>query len=458
MDELFRADNAVPTYHDIPPAAVIPRFSYAFWIVIALILMVSVGGGIVFLGYKYVNANLGTWLHRHHDGGVPFDSDLPTAKRDLNGTLAGLKIVEVTPNSPASRAGLKYGDVLIAYNKRPITNQDEIEAVMGYFERQHDRTGPPKTAELSVYRDGDMTVKTLQVPIGKLGIYTREWTFAGAFVEDAIVDRDHYAEAEKYADEAAASGQYTDDQILHMRMLCVNNEKDGDNIRQIQVDELYRKYPADKLTLFGNYDLLYNKRYRAGAAVFERYLKIKKVDVSTELNLAKCYTEMDKYDEAEALITKVLARPENDANAPSEYGLSVLSNIRARIYLGRRQYAEAQAGFRAALDRYPHDSYYALAFLYCAARREVAGEKLGEFEAAYKMVTARSHETERLMGYHIVALRAFILVKQQHVSDARAAVLQWKDSADAQRYIPMFWRRFPDGSEIIDNWNALMAE
>jgi hypothetical protein len=48
MDELFRADNPVPTYHDIPPAAVIPRFSYAFWIVIALILMVSVGGGIVF--------------------------------------------------------------------------------------------------------------------------------------------------------------------------------------------------------------------------------------------------------------------------------------------------------------------------------------------------------------------------------------------------------------------------
>jgi S1-C subfamily serine protease len=73
----------------------------------------------------------------------PFDSDLPTA-RDLNGTLAGLKIVEVTPNSPASRAGLKYGDVLIAYNKRPITNQDEIEAVMGYFERQHDRTASPR--------------------------------------------------------------------------------------------------------------------------------------------------------------------------------------------------------------------------------------------------------------------------------------------------------------------------
>lgn len=428
--------------------------NYLPWIIVPTLLLFA-AVVIVVAGYKYASPKLEAWLQTVR-GTV--GRGTPSAKTDLYGTLAGLKIVEVVPDSAASRAGLKYGDVLIAYNKRPITNEEEIDAVMGYFQDEYRRTGKPDTVELSLYRDGDMAVKTLRVPIGYLGIYTREWTFAGAFVEDAIVDRDNYAEAEKYVDEAAASGKYTDDQVLHMRMLCLNNEKDGDSIRQSQVDELYRKYPADKLTLFGNYDLLYNKRYRAGAAVFERYLKIKKVDVSTELNLAKCYTEMDKYDEAEGLITKVLARPDTDANAPSEYGLSVLSNIRARIYMGRRQYAEAQAGFRAALDRYPDDSYYTLAFLYCAARRELAGEKSGEFEAAYKTVTARSRETERLMGYHIVALRALILVKQQHASDARAAVRQWKDSPDAKRYIPMFWRRFPDGSEVIDNWNALMSE
>jgi tetratricopeptide (TPR) repeat protein len=428
--------------------------NYLPWIIVPTLLLFA-GVLIVVAGYKYASPKLAAWLQTVR---ASVERRTPSAKTDLQGTLAGLKIVEVVPDSPASRAGLKYGDVLIAYNNRPITNEEEIGTVMAYFQAEYDKTGKPNTVELSLYRDGDMTVKTLLVPIGRLGIYTREWTFAGAFVEDAIVDRDNYAAAEKYADEAAASGKYTDDQVLHMRMLCLNNEKDDDNIRQTQVDELYRKYPADKLTLFGNYDLLYNKRYRAGAAVFERYLKLKKIDVSTELNLAKCYTEMDKYDEAERLITKVLARPDDDANAPSEYGLSVLSNIRARIYMGRRQYAEAQAGFRAALDRYPDDSYYTLAFLYCAARRELAGEKSGEFEAAYKSVTARSHETERLMGYHIVALRALILVKQQHVSDARAAVSQWKDSADAKRYIPMFWRRFPDGSEVIDNWNALMSE
>ena len=438
-----------------PAAAKNPTSSNSVtWIIGALLLVLVFGGLAAAAGYKYVSANLATWLQSTRDRSG-FGQGVPAVKKDLYGTLAGLKIVEVTPNTPASRAGLKYGDVLIAYNKRPITNDDEIKSVMAYFKEQEERTGKPKTVELSLYRDGDMTVKTLQVPVGRLGIFTREWTFAGAFVEDAIVDRDNYAAAEKYASEAAASGQYTEDQILHMHLLCVNNEKDGDNIRQIQVDELYRKYPSEKLTLFGNYDLLYNKRYRAAAAVFERYLKIKRVDVSTELNLASCYTEMEKYDEADALIARVLARPDDDENAPSEYGLSVLANIRGKIQMGRRQYDLAQARFQKALERYPDDPYYTLAFLYCAAQRDVNGEKPGEFEAAYKTISSQSQETERLMGYHVDALRAFTLVKKNRMQEARTAVSRWQNSADAKRYIPIFWRRFPDGSMIIDNWNGL---
>jgi tetratricopeptide (TPR) repeat protein len=329
---------------------------------------------------------------------------------------------------------------------------------MAYAGWQRDEAGKPGTAELSLYRDGDMAVKTLQVPIGRLGIYTREWTFAGAFVEDAIMEHDDYASAEKYANQAAGeTGHYSGDQLLHMRMLCVNNEKDGEEVRNRQVDELYRNYPPDKVTLFGNYDLLYNKRYRAGAAIFERYLKITKVDVSTELNLASCYTELGRYDDAETLITTVLARPVGDDNAPSVYGLSVLSNIRGRIEMGHRQYERAQERFLAALEHYPDDPYYALAFLYCATQREAKGEKPGEFETAYKTVSARSGAMEALMAYHIDALRAFLLVKHNRKQEASALVWKWKDSADAKRYIPIFWARFPEGSNIIDNWNSLLS-
>jgi tetratricopeptide (TPR) repeat protein len=344
---------------------------------------------------------------------------------------------------------------LIAYNGRPIANEEELDAVMRFFARQQDQKGRPITVELSLYRD--LTVRTLTVPLGRLGIYTREWTFAGAFVEQAIGSGD-YVSAEKYLAEATASGHYTSDQILHMRLLCLNNESDGDAIRQNQADELYRKYPSEKLRLFANYDLLYHKRYRAAAAIFEKYLKLNSVDVATELSLALCYTEMEKYDDADALLARIVARPETDQNAATQYVLSELSNLRARIYMGRGQYARAQELFKKALDQYADNSYYALAFLYCAARREIVEDRAGEFEAAYEFVTGRSDEIEPLIGYHIDALRAYVQVKRRHLSAARVTVDKWIDSADARRFVPLFWRHFPNGAEIINNWNQLLGE
>lgn len=422
------------------------RTSRVFWILITSMLVFSTAEWNVFAGQTSARRSR-----------IRLERRIPSVRTDLAGTLAGLKIVGAGPNSAAVRSGLKYGDVVIAYNNRPVTSEEELDAVIRFFQQQFDQTGRHITAGISLYRDGDMSVRTFRVPVGRLGIHTREWTFAGAFVQDAVVARDDYAAAEKYVAEAAVSGHYTDDQILHMRILCLNNEKDGEKIRQIQVDKLYRKYEPEKLRLFANYDLMYHKRYRAGAAIFERYLKINREDVATELTLALCYTEIEKYHEAEALLAKVLARPKTDANAVSEYGHTLLSNIQARIYMGRGQYDRAQESFKKALEHHPNDLYYTLAFLYCAARREAAGEQAGNFESAYEMVSARLEETEDLMGYHVDALRAFVLVNRQRISIARAAVVKWKDSADAERYIPVFWRRFPQGEEIINNWNLLMG-
>jgi hypothetical protein len=62
------------------------------------------------------------------------------------------------------------------------------------------------------------------------------------------------------------------------------------------------------------------------------------------------------------------------------------------------------------------------------------------------------------MGYHIDALRAFILVKHNRVDEAKRAVAKWRTSDAAKRYIPIFWRRFPEGMAIIDNWNTLVTQ
>lgn len=421
------------------------QLKYVYWMIVTSVVVYLLGG--LNVGAQQKSAN----LRRER---IP----IPSVKTDLSGTRAGVKITGVGSNSAAARAGLKYGDVVIAYNNRPITNEEELDAVIRFFQQQFEQTGRQVTAELSLYRGGDLSVRTFRVPVGRLGIYTRDWTFAGKLIQEAIIDREDYAAAEEYVNEAVASGHYTDDQILHMRLLCLNNETDGDKIRQTQVDQLYKKYQPEKLRLFANHDLLYHNRYYAAAAIFERYLKIKPADVSTELTLASCYAETGKYDEAEALLAKVLGRPKADESAASEYGLSMLSNIQAKIYMGRGQYARAQESFKKALEQYPDDPYYTLAFLYCAARREVSGDEAGDFEAAYKMVSTRVEKTEGLMGYHVDALRAFVFMKQQHVYKARTMVVKWKDSADAKRYIPIFWRSFPDGVEIVNNWNLLIRQ
>lgn len=446
MDKLCRRDRAAGASRNLNDQL---RTKHIFRIIVTSILALFVGQWDLLAAQKAANMRKAR---------VRFEARIPSVKTDLSGTVAGLKIIGVGPNSVAAQAGLRYGDVIIAYNNRPITNEEELDAVIGFFKHQFDLTGRHATAQLSVYRDGHLTLRTFRVLIGRLGIYTREWTLALAFVQDAVLRLDDYVSAEKYANEAAASGHYTDDQVLRMRMLCLNNEKDADSIRQTQVDELFQKYDPEKLRFFANYDLLYHKRFRAGAAIFERYLKINPADVSTELTLALSYTGLEKYDEAESLLAKILARPRTAENAATEYGLTVVSNIQARIYLGRGQYERAQVSFKKALDQYPDDPYYAIAFLYCAARREVAGEKEVTFESAYRMVSARLKETEGLMGYHIDALRAFVLAKRQNISAARATVVKWKDSADAKRYIPVFWHSFPHGAEIINNWKLLMNE
>jgi len=457
--ELSQSCGAQPRpHHSGAPT----RTNYLFWISVASIFVVAVGGWPTAAACGQVNAKLGNTPNSHEVIRAESNLSVRMGGTALPNTsehraLAGLKIVKVDPNGAAARAGLKYGDVLIAYNDRPLTTEEAISAVIRFFKQQEDQSGRQTTAQLSFYRDGDTTLKTSLVPVGLLGIDTREWTFDGALIEDAIVNRNDYLAAQKYADDAAASGHYTDDQLLHMRMLCLNNEKDADKVLQNQVDQLYRQYLPEKVWVFANHDLLYHKRYRAGAAIFERYLKINGADVATELSLALCYIEIEKYDEIDALLAKTLARPHDDRNAPTEFTLSALLNIRARMYMGQRRYDRAQQHFQSAFEHDPDDLYYTLGFLYCAARRDISGEKEGAFDAAYTEVSARSEETEELMNYHIDALRAFVLVKQRHISRAREIADKWKSSDEVNRYILNFWRRFPDGAEIIETWNSLMG-
>ncbi len=73
---------------------------------------------------------------------------------------SGAIVAQVTPDSPASRAGLKQGDVITTLNGQPIPNSSALQVAVSEL-------SPGTTISLGVLRDGKPD--TIQVRIGTYG-------------------------------------------------------------------------------------------------------------------------------------------------------------------------------------------------------------------------------------------------------------------------------------------------
>jgi serine protease Do len=82
------------------------------------------------------------WLGASIQG---IDEDL-AKNLDLNGTQGAL-VSQVTPDSPAAAAGLKQGDVVLAYDGQPIKELRDLTTKVA-------ETDPGTSAEMKVWRDG----------------------------------------------------------------------------------------------------------------------------------------------------------------------------------------------------------------------------------------------------------------------------------------------------------------
>lgn len=71
----------------------------------------------------------------------------------------GALIAEVTPNTPASDAGLRTGDVVTGIDGKPISGPQELQLAVG-------GTDPGTKVELTIYRDGKK--QTVPVTLGEL--------------------------------------------------------------------------------------------------------------------------------------------------------------------------------------------------------------------------------------------------------------------------------------------------
>ena len=78
----------------------------------------------------------------------------------------GAIVSQVTPDSPASRAGLKQGDVLREINGKKIVNGGAIQVIVS-------ETAPGNPVDLGILRNGKP--ETLKVTVGEFKARKRSW-------------------------------------------------------------------------------------------------------------------------------------------------------------------------------------------------------------------------------------------------------------------------------------------
>ncbi|MGH9728034.1 MAG: Do family serine endopeptidase [Candidatus Acidiferrales bacterium] len=88
--------------------------------------------------------------------GVYINPLTPEMAKEFNytGGGGGALVGDVTPNSPAAKAGLKRGDIILALNGEPINSYGDLTARIA-------STAPGTSVQLKVFRDG----KTFELPV-----------------------------------------------------------------------------------------------------------------------------------------------------------------------------------------------------------------------------------------------------------------------------------------------------
>jgi serine protease Do len=90
-------------------------------------------------------------------GGVPEEAVDEFGLRDRNGAV----VLNVVPGGAAARAGIEPGDVIVAFNGRPITRRDELVAMVT-------ATKPGTTVPVRVVRDREE--RTINITVEVLDI------------------------------------------------------------------------------------------------------------------------------------------------------------------------------------------------------------------------------------------------------------------------------------------------
>lgn len=376
----------------------------------------------------------------------------------------GLRITEVHEGSPAQRAGLKRMDVIVRYGDFEIVDEASYFAAREAYENRREPEIP-----IVVWRHGK-AVKTTVRP-GRLGIESNEYS-AVAYqflslmmqldtqqeIPEYLRDRefkDSYTPPEKILDEgrrlidqAERESTLTPAQILVARIYMILDDASPEDLKRQSemLVQLISTQPASYVGTLGQERFFEKKRHRAAVECFKRHLEVHPDDVSIRLNMGIAYYRLHMFAEAEAAADYVL----DHELKLSDHGYEVAYNVKAMGVLSRGDYSKSIFFAEKAFDVEPCHCDISLVMLAAAQTGDL--QKLGQASRKFQQALPEQFEKQKLQ---LAAVEAFALVKSNQRERARELTQKWKDKDRVEGRLKAYWKIYPGGSDVWNNWNEL---
>ena len=378
-------------------------------------------------------------------------------------TGGGLRITEVHEGSAAQSAGLKPMDIIFRYGDFEVVDEASYFAAREAYEN-----GRAAEIPIVVLRTG----KALRINVepGRLGIesneyslvayqleslmmkvngqreipeYLRDREFKGSYAPEKVLD-----EARSMIDQAERESTLTPTQILVARIdLILDDASAAELKRQSELlAQLISTQPASYVGTLGQTRFFEKKHYRAAVECFKRHLEVHPDDVSIRLNLGVAYYRLRMFAEAEAAADYVL----DHQLGLSNHGYAVAYNVKAMGLLSRGDYTNSISLAEKAFDI--DQCHCDISLVMLAAAQTGNLQKLAE--ASHKFQQALPAEFEK-KNLQLAAVKALALVRSNQREHAREIAQKWKDTDRVEGRLKAYWKIYPGGSDIWDNWNEL---
>jgi tetratricopeptide (TPR) repeat protein len=376
-----------------------------------------------------------------------------------------LRLLTVDEGMPAQAAGLLPMDLLSRYGDFEIVDDASYFAAREFYEKS-----PDARVKIVVWRGRQRMTAT--VPPGRMGFETNEYNPV-CYQFHSLMDRvniligipayqrdlefkDTFAvppektleEARSLIDRAEQDGSITPAQVLVARIYMILDNAPPEEIKK--QSELLKKFcstnPDSYVIFLGERLFLAKKRYRAAIECYKQHLKVDPDDVSTRLNLGYAYYHLGMSDEADAAADYLL----DNRLELSDYRFRIAYQIKAMAALGHRDYSRSVSFAEKSFAITP--AAFDITIIELAAAQMGDLQKVEEAARKFQDLLPETYEQQRMQ---VDAVLAYALVKNNLRDAARQVILKWKDMDRIEGRLSTYWRVYPGGSDVVQNWKEL---